>query len=77
MTPKCARCDNTRWICEAHDDLPWDCGSSPRACKCGAPGMPCPDCNASTGPHDPPELPPGFTVTVDDKGAAELGLCAG
>jgi hypothetical protein len=28
-----------------------------------APGMPCPDCNAD----DPPKMPPGFNVDVDDK----------
>ena len=62
MTTKCARCDDTGWVCETHDDRPW------RDCDCGAPRMPCPDCNASAGPHDPPRMPPGFTVTLDDKG---------
>jgi hypothetical protein len=33
------------------------------ACHCGGAGMPCEACN--TG--DPPELPPDFTVTFDDK----------
>src|SRR5690242_20962853 len=52
--PKCIRCDGTRWVCEAHDDQPW--GISADACTCGAPGMPCPDCNAG----EPPRPPPGF-----------------
>jgi hypothetical protein len=31
--------------------------------------MPCELCdNESTGPNDPPELMPGFTVTIDNKG---------
>jgi hypothetical protein len=35
MTTKCARCDDTLWVCEAHNDLPWD-RASPHACQCGA-----------------------------------------
>jgi hypothetical protein len=31
----CARCRNTGWVCEAHDDRPWD---GPHACGCDAPG---------------------------------------
>ena len=64
MAAKCARCDDKFWVCEAHDDLPFDIGQSSRACKCGAPGMPCPDCNTDI----PPKMPPGFVVTLDDKG---------
>jgi hypothetical protein len=37
----CARCCNTGWVCEAHDDRPWD---GPRGC--GGAGMPCPRANA-------------------------------
>jgi hypothetical protein len=78
MTTKCARCDDTWWVCEAYPDLPWDSIRSSRACKCGAPGMPCPDCSQSAGPGDPPKMPPGFIVTVDGKGprnrARELQL---
>jgi hypothetical protein len=68
MTVKCERCDGALWVCEAHSDLPSDIRASPRACQCGAPGMRCPDCNASAGPHEPPKLPPGFMVALDDKG---------
>src|SRR5262245_36149425 len=64
MSPKCARCDDTFWVCEAHSRLPSDFGPSPRACQCRAPGMPCPDCNRS----DPPRMPPGFNGPIDDKG---------
>jgi hypothetical protein len=69
-SPTCARCDDTFWVCERHDDRPSDCCTPehPRACTCGAPRMPCPDCNARSDPRDPPKMPPGFTVTVDDKG---------
>jgi hypothetical protein len=58
------KCKTTAFV--AHDDLPWD-GTSPRACKCGAPGMPCPDCNPC-GEDEPPKMPPGFQITVDDEG---------
>jgi len=55
----CARCDNTRWVCEAHPDRPWV--DSPRGCQCGAPGDPCPVCN-KTDEDTEPELPEGFVV---------------
>jgi hypothetical protein len=32
---KCARCCDTYWVCETHDDRPWD---GEHACGCGAPG---------------------------------------
>ncbi|WP_316172162.1 MULTISPECIES: hypothetical protein [unclassified Bradyrhizobium] len=56
---RCPRCDGTRWICEAHPDLPWE--DSPRGCRCGAPGDPCPVCNRADA-DTPPELPSGFEV---------------
>jgi hypothetical protein len=34
----CPRCDNTRWICEKHADLPF---IGERACGCGSAGAPC------------------------------------
>jgi hypothetical protein len=64
MIPSCPRCDDTYWVCEAHDDRPWDSGATSRSCTCGAPGMPCPDCNSESRP----KMLPGFTVTLDDKG---------
>jgi hypothetical protein len=24
MMPNCKRCDDTFWVCEAHDSRPWD-----------------------------------------------------
>jgi hypothetical protein len=54
----CARCRDTYWVCEAHDDRPWD---GEHACGCGAAGMPCPACNPSDRDH-PPRPPAGFTV---------------
>jgi hypothetical protein len=68
MIRGCTRCDDAYWVCEEHNNVPWERGPSLRACNCGAPGMPCPDCNRSAGPHDPPKMPPGFMVTVDGKG---------
>jgi hypothetical protein len=54
----CARCDNCRWVCEAHQ-----IGQGPRACGCGAPGDPCPVCNrVDTGTE--PELPEDFVVDI-------------
>ena len=52
----CFRCFNTGWVCEAHDNRPWD---GEYACDCGAAGMPCPNCNPSDKDH-PPRLPRGF-----------------
>ena len=42
----CARCDNCRWVCEAHPDRPW-------LGDCGAAGMPCPVCNPSDKANPP------------------------
>ena len=41
----CANCDGGGWVCENHEDHPWD-GTSSRydVCGCGA-GAPCPVCN--------------------------------
>jgi hypothetical protein len=39
----CSRCEDTRRVCEAHPDRPWE---GPRACPCGAAGMPCLACNS-------------------------------
>jgi hypothetical protein len=60
---RCQRCDDCRWICEAHLDKPWD---GPTACGCGAPGDPCPDCNRA-GPLDQPEMPPDFEVDRNEE----------
>jgi hypothetical protein len=64
---KCARCRDTGWVCEDHDDRPWG-RNGPGACDCGA-GAPCPNCNVPA-PGTRPRLPPGFRVdvsVVDDK----------
>jgi len=60
----CMRCDNARFVCEAHPDRPWQDG--PRACACGAPGIPCPICNR-TEDGEIPELPDGFVVDIKRK----------
>jgi hypothetical protein len=61
---KCARCLDTGWVCETHDDGPWD---GENACGCGMAGMPCPVCNVSNR-ENPPRLPPDFEpdIAVDD-----------
>jgi hypothetical protein len=58
---KCARCRDTYWVCEAHDDRPWD---GPAACGCGGAGKPCPACNVSSD-DERPRLPAGFTTDID------------
>ena len=45
-------------MCESHPGKPWD---GNYACGCGEAGIPCPKCNHSTGRHDPPRDPAGFT----------------
>jgi hypothetical protein len=52
----CLLCDDTGWVCEAHQDQPWE---GPHACQCGAAGAPCPACNSS-GQDEPPRMPKGF-----------------
>ena len=54
--PPCSRCGRTGWVCEVHDDRPWD---GKNACGCGGAGMPCPICNPSDE-HNMPRLPAGF-----------------
>jgi hypothetical protein len=56
----CARCDNSRWVCEALPDRPW---LGPRECGCGAPGVPCPACNHADEDHGP-QMPEGFEPDV-------------
>jgi hypothetical protein len=55
---KCARCRDVGWVCERHDDKPWEHDG------CGGAGMPCPDCNVSNE-DNPPRLPEGFQVDED------------
>jgi hypothetical protein len=50
----CDRCRSERWICEAHQDQPWPHGD------CPGPGEPCPLCNVS----EPPDDPPGFVSYI-------------
>jgi hypothetical protein len=58
----CARCADTRWVCEAHPDRPWE--DSPRSCCCGAPGEPCPVCNNRIDEDSEPELSEDFIVNI-------------
>ena len=52
--PVCKRCDGTEWVCEFHQDRPWDM-HNPRGCECGA-GAPCPDCNPLSRDHPDQKL---------------------
>ena len=40
----CKNCDSTGWVCEDHENLPFE-GMSDNGCKCGGAGKPCPKCN--------------------------------
>jgi len=53
---RCTLCDDTGWVCEEHQDQPWE---GPHACSCGAAGAPCPHCNRPDD-SEPPRLPRGF-----------------
>jgi hypothetical protein len=55
----CARCQDTRWVCEEHPEMPMGHDG------CGGAGDPCPDCNAPKD-GDPPALPPDFEISFDD-----------
>ena len=48
----CERCNDSGWVCEAHDELAWLIEGEPH---CKAPGVPCPECNHSDGRDDPPD----------------------
>lgn len=64
----CRRCQDGRWVCEDHRDLPWDGTSDhPSACHCGGAGAPCPDCNVPRE-GEAPEFPEGTKVILDEKG---------
>ena len=54
----CARCDNSRWVCESHPDRPF---LGALACTCGGAGIPCPVCNPSDE-FTEPARPDGFAV---------------
>jgi hypothetical protein len=60
----CARCQGSRWFCEAHPDRP-----SPHD-DCPGPGEPCPLCNT----NDPPQMSPGFRSIVELRGIGNLWL---
>jgi hypothetical protein len=55
----CARCQDVRWVCEAHPDKPWD----KRLLKCNA-GEPCPDCNSPGAELPVPDVSSQFD-TID------------
>ena len=61
---KCPLCEDSHWVCESHPQEPWD---GEHACGCGAPGMPCPECNSARG-EDAPRMPAGFKTEVDKDG---------
>jgi hypothetical protein len=65
---KCGVCEDTGWVCETHENRPGACSASPRACRCGAPGMPCLVCNEPES-NERPRMPAGFAPRDDaDKG---------
>lgn len=56
----CLQCANTRWVCEAHQAMPWE---GQYGCGCGAPGEPCPICNKPDD-GEVPKMPDGFVTDV-------------
>jgi hypothetical protein len=60
---KCTLCEDSAWVCERHPERPWD-GES--ACGCGAPGAPCPICNAAD--DEAPRMPSRFRIQFDKEG---------
>lgn len=44
---KCSKCSDTGWVCENHQDVPWE-PMAGHGCGCGA-GMPC-ECNDANPP---------------------------
>ncbi|MCC8968189.1 hypothetical protein H8A95_39270 [Bradyrhizobium sp. Pear76] len=64
MSPRCAACDDSGWVCENHPDRP---AFGDRACECGGAGAPCDKCN-QVGERETPRLPKGFKTLVDKKG---------
>src|SRR6266567_7246455 len=65
---KCELCDDCGWVCENHQDRPWQ---GAHACSCGGAGMACPRCNPSDQ-ESPPRPPKGFRTEFDDKGYGQL-----
>lgn len=51
----CKRCASTGWVCENHDDKPWD--ADELSCGCGGAGMPCQECNVAPDGVMPRGLP--------------------
>ena len=65
----CKTCQDEMWLCDGHPvdiQLPWS-EKIEGGCTCGA-GYPCPDCNESFGPDDPPKMPSGFEILADSTG---------
>ena len=58
---ECERCRNTSWVCEDHPQRPRD---GPRACGCGAAGMPCPRCAPDDGWDKPPDVSRVFRLVL-------------
>lgn len=61
---ECTLCQDVGWVCEEHPGRPW---AGPRACGCGAAGIPCPLCNVSED-GEAPRMPDGFEIEDNDEG---------
>jgi hypothetical protein len=62
---KCARCRDTDWVCEAHDDSPMGWRARVRMWRRGHAGHAVPSCNPFDKDH-PPRLPAGFRRDESD-----------
>lgn len=67
---RCDVCNGCFWVCENHNDRPWD---GDNACNCGGAGMPCPKCNVSTLGEVPKELAGSTTICSIPNGERNSG----
>jgi hypothetical protein len=56
----CKICDGQGWVCENHQDIPWNDGEG----CCGGAGAPCPQCNTPTD-GSAPSMGPGTKLIWD------------
>jgi len=68
----CRNCAGEQWVCENHQDLPWE--SSGHADNCGA-GAPCPVCNRDMACA--PYVPWWQSMGSAPKDGTEILICGG
>lgn len=66
MTGECSNCKGMGWVCENHNDRPWD-ESMAGGCECGA-GEPCKVCNPCDRENPPRPIAGTVEIWHRDKG---------